>query len=120
MVSFTDEKGVLKFSVKKEDLLYIEAADNYILIHYMASRKPVKYMIRTSLKRIEQEMPDAGLVRCHRSFIVNIDNVKVIRKEKEGLIIGFGSPEDSTVPISKTYIDGFIRKLSNFAVMEQD
>ena len=118
MVSFHDEKGVLKFSLKKEDLLYIEAADNYILIHYLANRKPVKYMIRTTLKRIEQELPDTGLIRCHRSFIVNVDNVKVIRKEKEGLIIGFESPEDITVPISKTYIDGFIRKLSNFAVME--
>lgn len=120
MVSFTDEKGILKFSVKKEDLLYIEAADNYILIHYLSNKKRLKYMIRTTLKRIEQEMPETGLVRCHRSFVVNIDNVKVIRKEKEGLIIGFGSPEDITVPISKTYIEGFIRKLSNFAVMEPE
>jgi DNA-binding LytR/AlgR family response regulator len=118
MVSFHDEKGVLKFSLKKEDLLYIEAADNYIIVHYLASRKPARYMIRTTLKRIEQNMPDTGLVRCHRSYIVNIDMVKFIRKEKEGLIIGFESPEDLTVPISKTYIDGFIRKLSNFAVME--
>jgi DNA-binding LytR/AlgR family response regulator len=46
---------------------------------------------------------------------VNIDNVKFIRKEKEGLIISFELPEDMTVPISKTYIDGFLRKLSNFA-----
>jgi DNA-binding LytR/AlgR family response regulator len=118
MISFHDEKGLLKFSLKKEDLLYIEAADNYIIIHYLASRKPARYMIRTTLKRIEQEMPDTGLVRCHRSYIVNIDRVKFIRKEKEGLIIGFESPEEVTVPISKTYIDGFIRKLSNFAVTE--
>jgi DNA-binding LytR/AlgR family response regulator len=119
MVSFRDEKGILKFSVKKEDLLYIEAADNYIIIHYLASRKPARYVIRTTLKRIGQNMPDTVLVRCHRSFIVNIDNVKVIRKEKEGLIIGFESPENITVPISKTYIDGFIRKLSNFAEVEE-
>jgi DNA-binding LytR/AlgR family response regulator len=118
MISFRDEKGTLKFSVKKEDLLYIEAADNYIIIHYLANRKPAKYMIRNTLKRIEKEMPDTGLVRCHRSFVVNIDTVKVIRKEKEGLIIGFESPEDITVPISKTYIDVFIRRLSNFAVTE--
>jgi DNA-binding LytR/AlgR family response regulator len=118
MVSFCDEKGALKFSVKKEDLQYIEAADNYIIIHYLANRKPGRYMIRTTLKRVGQEMTETGLVRCHRSFIVNIDNVKVIRKEKEGLLIEFESPEDITVPISKTYIDGFIRKLSNFAVIE--
>jgi hypothetical protein len=112
MISFKDEKGVLKFSIKKDDLLYIEAADNYIIIHYMDNQKPVKYMIRNTLKRIEQESPNAGLVRCHRSFMVNIDNVKVIRKEKEGLIISFESPANIAVPISKTYFDTFLRRLS--------
>ncbi|MBN1414785.1 MAG: LytTR family transcriptional regulator [Bacteroidales bacterium] len=119
MISFRDEKGVLKFSIKKEDLLYLEAADNYIVIHYVASQKPARYMIRNTLKRIEQEMPETGLVRTHRSFMVNIDNVKVIRKEKEGLIIGFDSPVDITVPISKTYLDVFVRRLSNYAKGEE-
>ncbi len=115
MFSFRDEKGTLKFSIKKEDLLYLEAADNYIIIHYLTAQKPVRYMIRNTLKRIEQEMPGSGLVRCHRSYMVNIDNVKVIRKEKEGLIIGFEHPAGITVPISKTYLDGFVKRLSHFA-----
>jgi DNA-binding LytR/AlgR family response regulator len=114
MIPFRDEKGMLKFSIKKEDLLYIEAADNYILIYYLHNKKPSKYMIRTTLKRVEQELSGSGLVRSHRSFMVNIDNVKVIRKEKDGLIIGFDSPADITVPISKTYLDPFIKKLSRF------
>jgi hypothetical protein len=119
LISFRDEKGVMRFSVKKDDLLYLEAADNYVVIHYNANQKPARYMIRTTLKRIEQEMPNAGLVRSHRSYMVNIDNVKVIRKEKEGLIIGFETPADITVPISKTYLDVFVRKLSNFAGIEE-
>ena len=118
MISFHDEKGVLKFSIKKEDLLYLEAADNYVILYYLDNQKPGKYMIRNTLKRIEQDLSHTGLVRCHRSYIVNIDNVKMIRKEKEGLIIGFDAPVEITVPISKTYIDGFIRKLSNFAEPE--
>lgn len=112
MIPFHDEKGVLKFSIKKDDLLYIEAADNYIVIYYLNDQKLAKYMIRNTLKRIELELPNAGLVRSHRSYMVNIDNVKVIRKEKEGLVIGFESPVNITVPISKTYLDVFIRKLS--------
>jgi hypothetical protein len=114
MVPFYDENGALKFSIKKDDLLYLEAADNYIIIYYLDKQKPAKYMIRNTLKRIEQDLPFDGLVRSHRSFMVNIDNVKVIRKEKEGLIIGFESPTSVTIPISKTYLDGFIKKLSHF------
>jgi DNA-binding LytR/AlgR family response regulator len=120
MIPFHDEKGVLKFSIKKDDLLYIEASDNYITIHYIDNQKPTRYMIRNTLKRIEERLPYAGLVRSHRSFMVNIDNVKVIRKEKEGLIIGFESPIHVTVPISKTYIEGFIQKLSHFTGLEEN
>jgi len=113
LIPFRDEKGILRFSVKQEDLLYLEAADNYVLIHYLDGNKQLKYMIRTTLKRIEQEFPAKNLVRCHRSFMINIDHVRTIRKEKEGLIINFESPVNITVPISKTYLDIFIRKLSN-------
>jgi DNA-binding LytR/AlgR family response regulator len=113
MIPFRDEKGILRFSVKREDLLYLEAADNYVLIHYLDRDKQLKYMIRTTLKRIEQEFPAKNLVRCHRSFIINIDHVRTIRREKEGLIINFESPVNITVPISKTYLDTFIRKLSD-------
>ncbi len=120
MIPFRDEKGVLKFSIKKEDLLYIEAADNYIIIHYIDNHKPAKYMIRNTLKRLEEGLSGSGLVRSHRSFMVNIDNVKVLRKEKEGLIIGFESPIQVTVPISKTYLDGFIKKLSHFSFLEEN
>lgn len=114
-LSFRDEKGVLKFSIKKEDVLYLEAADNYVIIHYLDHKKPAKYMIRNTLKRFEAELPDAGLVRCHRSFMVNMDNVKMIRKEKEGLIIGFELPVELSVPISKTYLDLFIKRMSGYS-----
>jgi hypothetical protein len=120
MIPFHDEKGELKFSIKKDDLLYIEAADNYITIHYLDNQKPTRYMIRNTLKRIEERLPYAGLVRSHRSFMVNIDNVKVIRKEKEGLIIGFEYPIQITIPISKTYLEGFIKKLSHFSGLEEN
>lgn len=120
LIPFRDEKGVLKFSIKKEDLIFLEAADNYVIIHYLDNLKPAKYIIRSTLKRIEQELPNAGLVRSHRSFMVNIDNVKVIRKEKEGLIIGFESPSIITVPISKTYLDVFIRKLSHITGLDEN
>jgi DNA-binding LytR/AlgR family response regulator len=113
MIPFRDEKGILRFSVKQEDLLYLEAADNYVLIHYLDGDKPLKYMIRTTLKRLEQEFPHKNLVRCHRSFMVNIDHVRTIRKDKEGLIINLESPVNLIIPISKTYLDVFIRKLSN-------
>ncbi len=118
MIPFRDEKGVLRFSIKREDVLYLESADNYVVIHYLDHNKLARYIIRNTLKRIEAELPHTGLVRCHRSYMVNIDNVKMIRKEKEGLIIGFNTPVQVSLPITKTYVDYFMKIFSQYPLAE--
>jgi len=117
MIPFTDEKGVLKFSVKNDDLLYLEAADNYIEIHYMDENKISKYLIRTSLKRMEQYLQKFGLVRCHRSIMVNFEKIKILRKDKEGLKIELDSPQKISLPVSRTYIDQVIRKFYDLSLV---
>jgi len=112
LVPFKDEKGVMKFSIKRDDLLYLEAADNYVIIHYLDNQKESRYILRNTLKNIEQGFRNSNLVRSHRSFMVNMDKVKMIRKEKEGLVVGFDAPVGTNIPISKTYMESFIRKLS--------
>ncbi|MBQ1748113.1 MAG: LytTR family transcriptional regulator DNA-binding domain-containing protein, partial [Bacteroidales bacterium] len=42
------------------------------------------YMIRCKMKTVEDSFKGSSLVRCHRKYIVNMDKVKVLRKEKEG------------------------------------
>jgi DNA-binding LytR/AlgR family response regulator len=53
MIPFYDDKGVLKFSVKKENLLYLESAENYVYICYLNRNKVSKHMLRDTLKKIE-------------------------------------------------------------------
>jgi len=113
MIPFHDEKNVLRISIKSEDLLYLESADNYIDIHYVDHGKISKYMVRNSLKKLEPELAKMGLLRCHRSFMVNFEKVKRIKKEKDGLNIELDLPEKLSLPVSKTYIEQVIRKFSD-------
>ena len=113
MLPFHDEKGVLKFSISNEDLLYLEASDNYVTIFYTDNKKILKFLIRNTLKNYEQEIGYQALVRCHRSYIVNFDRVKVIRKEKEGLLIDLESEPQISLPVSKTYVSNVIEAFSN-------
>ena len=39
MIPFYDDKGILKFSIKKENLLYLESAENYVNICYLNKGK---------------------------------------------------------------------------------
>jgi DNA-binding LytR/AlgR family response regulator len=112
MISFRDEKKVLRISIKSEDLLYLESADNYVLIYYLDHDKISKYIIRNSLKRLEAGLTKLGLLRCHRSFMVNFEKVKLIKKEKDGLKLELDLPEKLSLPVSKTYIDQIIRRFS--------
>lgn len=114
MIPFYDEKHVLRISIKSEDLLYLESADNYVFIHYLDHDKISKYMIRNSLKKLEQELTKIGLLRCHRSFMVNFEKVKLIKKEKDGLNLELDLPSPHSIPVSRTYIDQIIRRFSDF------
>jgi hypothetical protein len=115
MVPFYDDKGVLKFSVKKENLLYLESAENYVNICYLNKGKVSKYLLRDTLKRMEESFTGTELVRCHRSYIVNFDKVKVIRKDKDGLKLEFDSPTMADIPVSKTYVNAVMQTFSRYS-----
>jgi two-component system LytT family response regulator len=61
------------------DIKYIESANEYIQIH-LINDSPVSTLIR--LKTIEEQLPKDKFMRVHRSFIVNLDRVKVIERNR--------------------------------------
>jgi len=112
MVSFSDEKGVLRFSVKMENLLYLEASDNYVSIFYLNKEKITRFMLRNTLKSLEDDLKGTEMVRCHRSYMVNCDKVKVIRREKDGLHLELDLPAAIDIPVTKTYLENVMNRFS--------
>jgi hypothetical protein len=117
MIPFYDDKSVLKFSVKKENLLYLESAENYINICYLSKGKISKYLLRDTLKNMEENFSGTEIIRCHRSYIVNFEKVKVIRKDKDGLKLELDTPSAIDIPVSKTYVDNVMQTFSRFSRM---
>ena len=106
VLSFFDSKGDMKFSIKRENLLYIEAADNYVYIWYTNKGKVEKFLLRVTLKNLETKQMTGNIRRCHRSYMVNFDCVSLIRREKEGQICAvFGLEGVPDIPISNSYAD---------------
>ena len=112
MIQFNDEKGALRFSVKSENLLYLEAADNYVYIHYLEGSKPARLLLRSSLKKLSEELVPTSILRCHRSFMVNSDKVMLIRREKDGLLLELDTADPIRVPVSSAYAESVIRVFS--------
>jgi hypothetical protein len=114
MIPFYDDKGILKFSLKKENLFYVESAENYVNICYLNKGKISKYLLRDTLKKIEENFSGTEIIRCHRSFIVNFDKVKILRKDKDGLKLEFDNPSVTDIPVSKTYVDTVMETFSKY------
>jgi DNA-binding LytR/AlgR family response regulator len=114
MIPFYDDKGILKFSIKKENLLYLESAENYVNICYLNKGKVSKYLLRDTLKKIEENFTGTEIIRCHRSYMVNFEKVKVIKKERDGLRLEFDSPAVTDIPVSKTYVNVVMQTFSKY------
>lgn len=114
MVAFYDEKGVLRLSLKVENLIFLEAADNYVIIHYYNKGKISKFMLRNSLKRLEEVFSKSEIVRCHRSYMVNFEKVKIIRKDKDGLKLELDLPSIIDIPVSKSYVDFVMQTFTKY------
>lgn len=104
MIPFKDDKGNLRFSIKQQDILFLKGADNYVTIYYNDQQKLEHLMLRSTLKQLEEELKEYNIIRCHRSFMVNIDHIKLIEKQKDGLTIRLDHAKLTEVPVSKTYI----------------
>jgi len=100
-----DEKGEMRLSVRRENLVLIESADNYVCIYYLNGDKTKKTMVRNTLSRVAESLKGTRVVRCHRSYMINLDHAKVLHRDKEGVFIELGLEGMPDVPISRTYAD---------------
>lgn len=110
LVHIRDERGQVKFSVRKDYILYLESADNYVSIYYLPELDVKKEMVRTSMKKMEAFLRPHGLVRVHRSFLVNMENVQWMKKEGRNYLIKMKSC-DTIIPVSRGYISS-VRSLA--------
>lgn len=102
-ISFKDENGVLRFTIKAGDLIYISASDNYVEIHYKSGSKLKKYLLRNTLKRMEDQFQELPLLRCHRSYMVNLDQVRMFKREKGQMSLWMDDEGELTIPVSRSY-----------------
>lgn len=86
-----------------ENLLFLESDGNYVHLYQVADKSYTKTMHRATLKSLEEENSFQNVVRCHRSFIVNLDQVIDVSGNAQGLKLKLNGVEEE-VPVSRKYI----------------
>lgn len=111
-ITFNDENGKPRLTIKSGNILYLGANDNYVNIYYMDNDKVGYTMLRNNLKTLEKQLDAYGIVRCHRSYMVNLHRVTIISREKDGMYITLDSNAVSRIPISKSYSEEVMKRFS--------
>ena len=104
----TDTREV--FSINLENLVYVEAQENYSKIVWTDNDEVKEKLLRVTLKKIEDQIVDDAIVRCHRSYIINTRvNFTILGNSNgyylESLLL------KHTIPISRSIGKEIVRKL---------
>ncbi|MBC7922127.1 MAG: response regulator transcription factor [Ferruginibacter sp.] len=96
------ENGKDRVRLPTNALLFIESSDNYATLWVNQEGKVRKELIRSSLGRLENQLPYPYLRRCHRSYIVNLRNVQSVSGNAQGYKLHFALL-DGPVPVARQY-----------------
>ena len=97
----TSENENEKIECETEDFLYAESRDNYVYICYLSNNKKKGVMLRSSLKRLEDQISPPWILRCHRSYIVNLRKVHSVEGNAQGYKLNLKAA-DMVIPVSRT------------------
>lgn len=103
ILRFVDDKENVRLVVGSDNIISIESAGNYVTILYLTGNKLKRYSLRNTLKGIEELCSGGSLVRCHRSYYLNLNHVKLLRKASDGIYAEIDHDGVEDIPVSKSY-----------------
>lgn len=90
-----------KLELNLTDLWYVAAEDNYSRVFWKENEQIQERLLRITLKNLEPQLEDPAIIRCHRSYLVNLAQDYEVRGDASGYSLV--SPEiGGEIPISRS------------------
>lgn len=89
--------------IEKKKLLYLKTDGNYLELYLINNEK---ILVRTSIDRFLEEIQDADFLQTHRSYIINKNQLKLLKTDSVILV------SEDIVPVSRTYLNQLRLSLS--------
>lgn len=95
------------------NLLYLHSADNYIRIFFRKNGEIHSILFRGTLKKLEKSLSACDFImRCHKTYLVNLYHVHQIKGNASGLKLYItGIPEP--IPVSRSRNKEILKRLSH-------
>ncbi len=98
-----------------DKLLFIQSCDNYANVVRQKNGSTTEKLLRSSLKNIEEQITLPFIVRCHRSFIVNLSLVRAITGNSRNYTLSLKN-YPTPIPVSREsekHVLELLEKLGN-------
>jgi DNA-binding LytR/AlgR family response regulator len=86
------------------DIIYIEGLKDYIKIYLGSAEKPI--ITKMSLKSIEEKLAGHRFLRVHKSFIIAVDKITVIKRD-------YVYMNDHEIPVSNVYKEQLLQLINH-------
>lgn len=94
------KEGDALVPVSLANIQYVEAKGDYMLVQTTSGQ----HVVKTTMAKIEEQLPSRMFVRVHRSYLVRIDQIE--RIEKDWLLMG-----GAQVSLGPTYRETFLERI---------
>lgn len=109
-IRLASDNGKEHLSVIPRYLLHIEAQGNYVFVYHLEHGTTQKTLLRTTMKKLERQLHPHGVIRCHRSFLVNTSRIAKVAGNAHQLQLYLDGYADS-IPVSRSYVPAFEKQL---------
>lgn len=110
IIKIADSNEKEHISLKLKNLRFIESEDNYVTVNYIENGSHSKKLLRQSLRNLESQNLHRSLVRCHRSYIVNLSCIEKVEGNKNKMQVNLPDLSQA-IPIARSYMNHFLAQL---------
>ncbi len=117
LIEFKGQGSKDQITLSLANFLYGKAQDNYVELYYLENEQIKKFLIRSSLSNLSKSIHSDVIVRCHRSYMINLLQVTAVKGGNHEMTLNI-DPFDTTITVSKSYQDTTLEtlhKIKNFA-----
>ncbi|MUP39816.1 hypothetical protein GNY23_18545 [Labilibaculum sp. 44] len=91
------------FTIEINNFLFLEAIKNHVHIYYLVDGLVKTTSIRNTLTNIVDQVENDAVFQCHRSFLINLNQIKTAKGNSNGYKIHLKN-YDQTIPVSRKYV----------------
>ncbi len=116
LITFAGQGQKDMISLSVASFLFAQSQDNYVELHYLDNGETSKHLLRSTLNNLQETLSASFIIRCHRSFMVNLYQVQRIQGGRTDLKLTLKGV-DQPIPVSKTFASETLLRLKNYKII---